>query len=122
MTETPRSRNCSSNPLDEKNQKSFKRIKSQNQRKSGSCNFCRDSIDAEDIVELEDVKGPFDITAEQEDAEFDEEQLVDRSRWNLEKNFDSVDIAMYNVVEDPEVSRERISRQRNSELGTFGIF
>ena len=45
---------------------------------------------------------PFDISAEDEASEFEEEEREERMEARIERKFDSLDIAMYDVEADPE--------------------
>ena len=45
---------------------------------------------------------PFDISAEDEASEFEEEEREERMEERIERKFDSLDIAMYDVEADPE--------------------
>ena len=45
---------------------------------------------------------PFDISAEDEASEFEEDEREERMEERIERKFDSLDIAMYDVEADPE--------------------
>ena len=45
---------------------------------------------------------PFDISAEDEASEFEEDEREERMEARIERKFDSLDIAMYDVEADPE--------------------
>merc|ERR1712242_43756 len=57
-----------------------------------------------DIAQIIDpMLNPFNISAEDEDSEFDIDDRADLSEdEKLEKKFSQLDIAMYNILEDPE--------------------
>ena len=59
------------------------------------------------MVELIDpMLNPFNITAEDEDSEFDGRAGEAVTTEDFEKQFDALDVALYNVVEDPEERRD----------------
>ena len=74
----------------------------------------RSAFQVGDIVQIIDpMLNPFNISSEDEDSEYEEDYVSDdfESRRNptvrkadrvMERRFDSLDIAMYNVMEDPE--------------------
>jgi len=62
----------------------------------------RNALQVGDMVELiEPMLNPFNISSEDEDSEFDLNLPYEQSDVNIEKRFDKLDIAMYNVIEDP---------------------
>ena len=54
-----------------------------------------------DMVQMiQPLQNPFNISAADEDSEFDDESAEEEEK--LERTFENVDIAMYNVIEDPQ--------------------
>merc|ERR1712106_905966 len=68
----------------------------------------RSDLQVGDMVQLiNPMLNPYNISAEDEDSEFDQSAAeVEVEDSNIEKLFDKIDIAMYNVVEDPSEKKD----------------
>ena len=69
----------------------------------------RSDLQVGDMVQLiNPMLNPYNISAEDEDSEFDRGAIseVEDENLNMESLFDKVDIAMYNILEDPSEKKD----------------